>query len=594
MIFRLTSQDRARLERLQAVYERRFNENEELIEKLRPGDNGPGGPDGAIPGSYEEELMNSSYQEWLAGGSPEWRAARVERARIIDEYSKAIDYFYAQAERQEFAKLGGDREKILDSAREQISIYIESKFNRYMGIISEGRDDDGDEISAFSARDMRVDGSNIYLDTAEVIRDCKEDLLKLHYEALACDLKAVEELDSLVLAIIADDPRISSDKGDLGQMLEVKIRKPKKPRKPRSKKKIPTFNVGQAQDFFMFPTTPSIDLIYSLCSHGADVHEAIYKAGVEAKNVGKLSTGKVVIGDNYIQIIRDGSETIIEVLESKCKEINGREAKKILYFTLSEAYKRFYSSDSGLHSCTIDYSLQDLVDKGLYTSTDNARRAFNSANNFMTAIRISAMSKRRGRVLASSGGGRFEMFPAMFINNNQCIVDFNPRIDWNVVLDDYCLMPDVWWTLPGNAADLMYKIFRIMRMNQKSIDSSGNLKANVSLRSVAYWLNLPVDSKKNPKRDVKDRIEEAVKHILESLDKEHFNITIKTNLNASLDKYLDGYLEVVADGAYTKNLLAINVSQKKFIEKNVKKKERIVEEASARSLAEKMKREESE
>ena len=154
-------------------------------------------------------------------------------------------------------------------------------------------------------------------------------------------------------------------------------------------------------------------------------------------------------------------------------------------------------------------------------------------------------------------------------------------------------MPDSWYSLPDNASDLEYNIFRTMRLQKKNIDSKGVLKFNIKLSSVAAWLSLPLNTK-NPKKNVKVPIETAIDHVLKSLDQKHFKITIKTDLNAPLSQYLDGYLEVKTDGIYTEKLLAVSTKQREIVEKNVEKKERIVEEASIRSLADKMKNEASE
>lgn len=586
MIFTFTAEDKERLERLRKIYTKRLEDNSDLLIQLRPGDNGPGGPEGAVPGSDEEKQMTVVYEKWLSEGSPEWRAARVEQTRILNEYSMAISSFYARAEKAEFAKFGGNREKILDSAREQIPLYIESQFKKYMDIISTGRDSDGDEITGFSARDVRVDKKKIYLDTAEVTRECKEILLKLHYEALADDPAAIKELDDIVLSIITDDPRTSSDKGDLGGMFEVKI---KNPRRQRSKKKIPAFDAERAQDFFMFPTTQGSNLIYSLFAHNGDLE----KTAEEVKAVGKLSTGSVTVGPSAIAVQRDSSTTIIEILESKRQEINGRASKKIFHFIVDNIYKTTYYKGV-INSDLVTFPLQNMVDRKLYTSVKNARRAFYEASDSLTALRVSATIKTGSRsTKTSEDNGRAVLFPTMYVKNGQCFVRLNKDIKWTPILKDFSLLPDSWYSLPDNASDLEYNIFRTMRLQKGNIDSKGVLKFNIKLSSVAAWLNLPLNTK-NPKKNVKVPIETAIDHVLKSLDQKHFKITIKTDLNAPLSQYLDGYLEVKTDGIYTENLLTLSAKQREIVEKNVEKKERIVEEASIRSLADKMKNEASE
>ena len=122
----------------------------------------------------------------------------------------------------------------------------------------------------------------------------------------------------------------------------------------------------------------------------------------------------------------------------------------------------------------------------------------------------------------------------------------------------------------------------------EKIDESGSLTFNVSLSSVATWLDLPLETK-NPKHNVKEPIEKAVKQIAESLDPNNFKIEIKTDLNASLSQYLTGYLEITIGGAYTQNLFDMNEKQQARIDRATRRKEALKKEATIRKIVEQMK-----
>lgn len=257
MIVKLTAQDRKQIEKLHSDYDRKIKEVEAQIEKLAPAKDfdeekereiqarRPKMPDpirydddgtpiysqeSLKPYNTEQKKINEEldqlFEAWLDSGKPGFREARKERSRLISEQGDAINALFKQIERREFSKLGGDRDKIIQSAREQVKLLIDNRFNSYQRRIATQRDEDGEPLSGFSARDLRVDGEKIYLDTATIIQDCKRSLLTLHYEALSHDQEAIREIDDIILEIVTDSQKTSSDKGVLGAMIEFTDRTP--------------------------------------------------------------------------------------------------------------------------------------------------------------------------------------------------------------------------------------------------------------------------------------------------------------------------------------------------------------------------------
>ena len=257
MIVKLTAQDKKQIERLHSEYAKKITEIEALIEKLAPTKDFDEEKEREIqsrrpkmpePIDFTEEgtpiysqeslkpynaemkkindELNQLFETWLDSGAPGFREARKERLRLISEQGDAINALFKQIERREFSKLGGDRDKIIQSAEEQINLMIDNRFNAYQEKIRTHKDEDGDTISGFSARDLRVDGEKIYLDSKEIIEDCKRSLLTLHYEALSHDQEAIRQIDDIILEIVTDSQKTSSDKGVLGAMIEFTDRTP--------------------------------------------------------------------------------------------------------------------------------------------------------------------------------------------------------------------------------------------------------------------------------------------------------------------------------------------------------------------------------
>ncbi len=257
MIVKLTAQDKKQIEKLHSEYAKKIAETEALIEKLAPAKDfdeekereiqsrRPKMPD---PVSFTEEgapiyseeslkpyneaqkkindELDQLFESWLDSGAPGFREARREQSRLISEQGDAINALFKQIEQLEFSKLGGDREKIIQSAREQVKLLIDNRFKNYQKIIATQKNEDGEPLTGFSARDLRVDGENIYLDTATIIQDCKRSLLALHYEALSHDQEATRAIDNIILEIVTDSQKTSSDKGVLGAMIEFTDRTP--------------------------------------------------------------------------------------------------------------------------------------------------------------------------------------------------------------------------------------------------------------------------------------------------------------------------------------------------------------------------------
>ena len=229
MFVKLTLQDRKQIEQLHLEYVKKIAETEALIEKLAPTTDFDEEKGREIQSRCPKMLcdeVDQLFESWLDSGAPGFREARKEYTRLISEHYDAIDALFKQFERREFSKLGGDRKKIIQSAREQVKLLIDNRFNGYQRRIATQRNEDGEPLSSFSARDLRVDGEKIYLDTVTIIQDCKRSLLALHYEALSHDQEAIREIDDIVLEIVTDSPKTSSDKGVLGTKIEFTEKTP--------------------------------------------------------------------------------------------------------------------------------------------------------------------------------------------------------------------------------------------------------------------------------------------------------------------------------------------------------------------------------
>lgn len=173
---------------------------------------------------YKEKLdahneeVDRVFNEWLARGSEEWRQAREDYFNLQEEYSRERQKLFSEIERKHFAMLGGDRELIIENARSQATELITNRYNYYKKIAETGLSDSGEPLTGFSARDLRVDGSEVWLDTQAIIDDIRS-CLRLHYEALRDDQEGREMIDQAIKDVVSKSKYVSSKKGKLGETL---------------------------------------------------------------------------------------------------------------------------------------------------------------------------------------------------------------------------------------------------------------------------------------------------------------------------------------------------------------------------------------
>lgn len=537
------------------------------------------------------------FRQWYDEGSEEWKKAEDDYYQAVFKFRKEEENLLHDLEEKHykafFTEIGYDPELIIEDACVEAEDILSTIYEQCKNVIETKHDKTGERLTGFSYPDLRVEdnGREIWLDTANMI-DSILGSLEFHFDALKDNPQAFDRLESTIVRIVSNSPLTSTERGILGAWIKFRP-----PQKPRSKKQVPVFQETALQDQFTFPTTPLCDLLYNIFSNNGDLTSTANMINAVSKQKRATVLQKTKDGRAGIHVKTNNSDVIVELLNSSWRTTNGRASIKILLFAFKKMYERVYHN-SGLKGSSVEFSLREMVDKKLYSSTQNARKAFLAASDDLTSIRISAVTKT-GKKRSATGditgdpGGRFIFFPSMYIENGQCNIGLNPNMNWVPILKDFFIMPDSWWSLPNNAQDLEYKIFRQARLNKNKIQKDKSLTFTVSLRSIAEWLRLPLKTK-NPKRNVKEVIETAVDQIRNSLDQDAFDIDIKTELGAPLPEYLSGHLEVTMRGKYTNNLLELHDKQQKRIVRNIRRKEKIVAEASIRKLTQTMIDEEKE
>lgn len=237
------------------------------------------------------------------------------------------------------------------------------------------------------------------------------------------------------------------------------------------------------------------------------------------------------------------SEISIEIADLTKLRGNKNYAKKLFVLILSEINKQAYNNKQ-LTRESITFSLQRLIDLGMYKTPRTARRGFLEGTSILRSLKLKGSTTPYGSN-KSSVSAQETLFTGRDIYNGQCIVYLNERIDWSFLIASFTIIPYYYFALPSGASDLLYYIFYLARQNMNE-----ECGFTISLRAIHARLQLPAErGLNNPKRDIKKRIEEAVNCILEHDKSGEIELALNVNDELNISGYLDtGYLKIKLSG----------------------------------------------
>lgn len=359
-----------------------------------------------------------------------------------------------------------------------------------------------------------------------------------------------------------------------------------KPTSRRQQRAVSTVSVSplkpqQESNFYNVPDSTASNLILETLGAG--------------ENIADLPARKKQINHNTTyEVLEDGKRRQVSVINPKAKVTieladidkmtgSNKPAKKLFVLSLIKANEQAIF-DGQLTKDYISFPLQELIDIGFYKTPQSARTGFKAGMDALTSLKIKGhiqQTKKRG----SSIDALEVLFTGANIKNGQCTVYFNPRINWSFIAQYFTILPRYYFKLPNRASDLLYYIFFLARQRTRDIEERGYF--TIGFRAIQHRLHLPSEAgTKNPQRDIKDPIDEAIKE----LETEHSLLYGNTEFSllpvydeaASIKDYLDnGYLRVGLTGAFAQTYIEISKDTAKQIEQAEKRQARITEKAVA-------------
>lgn len=261
--------------------------------------------------------------------------------------------------------------------------------------------------------------------------------------------------------------------------------------------------------------------------------------------------------------------------------IQSTSAMKLYVFLLSKAAQQHFRPE-------IYFSLQELVNNGMYSNITNARAGFKNHIAAVQSLQIAGEMKKGKRSIKQSGR---VLFTGYDINQNGVKVQVNDDFDLELLASYYATLPA--WTFGINNNSFEILLYAFMKARTERSD-----KINLSLSIIREKLALPTreeyaakGKKFNAGQFVKKPIMAAIDGIKTAIDinkdknikiKEHYIINDK-----NLDEWLKGYITIELTGDYSANFNQIRERQLKIIEANTERKEAARAMVEAQKEAEK-------
>ena len=224
----------------------------------------------------------------------------------------------------------------------------------------------------------------------------------------------------------------------------------------------------------------------------------------------------------------------------------------------------------------------------MYGDKKAAKRGLDRAFDLLSSIKVKGYITR--------GKGKIEQVKASVLfydlehtGKGSAILQINDTLNWGYIVQQYAMLPDAYYELPPNAADLYYYIFNQVRINIKQVMENDG-RRNISYKAIHNLLGLPtIEAATNPTTQIKNPIENAIGAIADSKqDALYIEATTQTEYN-SIYEYLEkGYITVVINPDYlTDYMKKVKEWEKANLEAK-KRRMKIEDTAKAKALQKKI------
>ena len=311
----------------------------------------------------------------------------------------------------------------------------------------------------------------------------------------------------------------------------------------------------QSSSASIIPSSSGTQLAYRTMLAGKE------NLGDLPQRIKKSTNGKSVLeidsndGGRTLRLTRNGGADEFEIdnIELLQGGKQGSSVRKMFIYLLSQTAAQALNNGEMVKPKII-ISYDDLISKKMYKNARTAGRGIERAFDVLSKIRIMGYTSRRGKNQTREQVEAGVLFYHMAkTGKGSVIISLNENINWGYIAQAYTMLPDVYYALPSNAADLLQYIFYLARQRHEEIKKNkGEFK--ISYRSIQRFLMLPdEETAANPTSQIKNPIEDAIGKILDNVSPELIELDPDKTEYVNITEYLDKHrLSIRIKGEYLK------------------------------------------
>lgn len=309
------------------------------------------------------------------------------------------------------------------------------------------------------------------------------------------------------------------------------------------------------------PSSAALHLMSNTLAYGnkrlQKMPERINKLGKRNKSrIGYANGGKNV----HIGYENNKSNFIVHIDDIDILSKGSKPARKLFIFFLAKINEILFSSNERkIVNDVLWFSLQEMVDLGMYTSKRSADIGFKKAAEALLTLSVDGILSyndgsgmrtieiKHHSLLFTSHGEQKHTSNRFIMLNSVC--------PWECICDSFYLMPKWAYGMSTRAFMLMRYISYLSRINVKHIAKNNYM--HVSFRAIQNTLNLPDDKGIiNAQREIKDEIERAISEINEYPGNDSVFIELECDNASVISKYLDtGKMRVAFTNEYMQYMI---------------------------------------
>ena len=483
---------------------------------------------------------------------------------VFDEVQTHFEEFYENIKHQYILSFNGDIDTVTSDAQKVLDRISKKDFQDYLKSVKRAIPDEDVLLQIFSKlpepkRSEKISEIPLLIrqrnkQSAGNFQNCYRylmDSLRLYTDTLKYYGLPISEIESLAEEKAAEWYKKPDNTGHVRTLHTDKAAEQAK------------------RPFFDLPNSSASHLLFDILVAG----ENIANIPKRKKHVNHSTKYEVKASGNKRQVSMENYQGTAKVtVELADINILNKAGKKLLILSMIKANEQSLHNGE-LTRDYISFPLQELVDYGLYSRLSGARKGFAIGTDALTSIKIKGTIRKTKKSTATIQALEVP-FTGAKIENNQCFIYLNNRIDWKFLAQYFTKIPKYYFKLSNRASDFLYYIFYLARQHTNEIAERGYF--TVSFRAIHSLLQLPDPSTaRNPQRDIKEVIENAITEIETEHNTTYGNKELSFALvyseQAGISEYLDnGYLKVSLSGTFAEFFIEQSHTRESKIEREEK------------------------